>query len=326
VFLYINRGMHTKESCKKLIALNFGNMAKENVFQKVKVSDIDPKLFYQILVSEDLQITESPIAQSVLDYITTNRKSLSDPDIISLFSTIRYPLLSTDLLVKFHDYKPYLPQVWTLTLLQRLYNHQQIPIPDHIKKPLENNNLSISRAKSPGIVPIQFYAHANHSASLNVEHTEDGKCIISKTGGDWWQNVVSVEPLSAGSEYTIYFQIENCGGQYIGIGLGNKDYDLENSFLGQRNDGWCLCTSAGHPWDGHIFNGITTNTVVVYAPPDLVRLGATIGMKVDLIAGTAKFFIGDHQLPNAWTNLKGLPIHVIVSMFLPGSKVIVWSE
>jgi len=137
-------------------------------------------------------------------------------------------------------------------------------------------------------------------------------------------NALSEEPLTSG-KHRIHFRLDNGGGQYVGVGLGGDSYANLEEFLGQKANGWSLCSTAGHPWDGHIFNGITSNTGVPYAPPECVRIEATIVMDVDLDVGTVEFSVGDRPFGVAWRNVVP-PVHVVVSMFMLGSAVTVWRD
>jgi len=290
----------------------------KSLFEKgLSVKLMNADFLNLILTSPDLNISsESVLAQSLLQYVTHNQKELPQKDLQLLFSQIRYNSVSIPLLIQFSKYLPCLPSEYQTVIIFKLYSLEKIPIPISIASP------QFPKRKYLTPEPLTFVPYFRDSLAVVLD--DYNRSVVSKTGGSWWQNIVSDQKI-AGSQ-KIYYKLDSCAGKYVGIGFGSKDYEKEESFLGQRPDGWCLCTSAGFGWDGHIFNGITTNEGQPYAPSELLAPGATVRLDIDLDEGKAKWVIGDRVLPVAWSNFKGKEVHVIVSMYLPGSSVTVWRE
>jgi len=222
-------------------------------------------------------------------------------------------------MVQFYDYLSYLPPEWETFMLMKLANVENLQIPEDIIKSVQKSLYMVKRQNSKENLTFKPY-----HGTLAVKYDDQNRAVVSKTGGGWWQNIVSDQQI-LGVE-RINFKLNSCGDKYVGIGFGVKDYEQDESFLGQRNDGWSLCTASDYEWDGHIFNGITTNTGKPYAPGQLLRPGATITLEIDTIKGVATWIVGEKSLGVAWYNVTRQDLHVIVSMYMPNSSVTVWRD
>jgi hypothetical protein len=319
----INRSEIFRVGSVKFLSKNFEKILP--LFQKgLSIQLVNPELLNLIISSPHLSISsESILGNALLQYLQHNQKELDPKSIHLLLSQIHYHSLPVILLLQYSLYLPHLPSDFQSIILHKLYQLEMILPPASLTSSL-TPTLSQKRKYLESFKPLTFTIYHALNTYLSVNTTDgDNRAIISKTTGEWWQNVVSEQKLEGRQK--IFYKLNSTGGKYVGIGIGSKDYESIESFLGQRTDGWCLCTSAGYNWDGHIFNGITTAVGIPYAPPELLGPGATVELDIDMNEGTAHWVIGNRVLPIAWNNIKG-DVYVIVSMFMPGSCVTVWRE
>jgi len=280
---------------------------------------LPPNLFHRILsCSEIIAPSEQIIAECLLQYLDVN-KTISPDNLNLLLSSIRYYCLPVPTLIQFSIYLSHLPPDYSSVLAIKLSNINNIPLSDSMNALLTTP--LFKRRYSPLLEPLTFTSTKPY---LLYTTDSDDRAVVSKKDGSWWMNIVSDQKIE--SNQKIYYHLNNVGGGYVGLGFGCKSYEAEENFLGQRPDGWCLVTSRGYDWDGNIYNGITSNTGIAYAPPNGLYEGTTIILEINVDDGKAHWIVNDQVLPTAWQNFKGKEIYVIVSMFLPGSNVTVWRE
>eukprot|EP00727_Mastigamoeba_balamuthi_P005812 m51a1_g1850 hypothetical protein (270) ;mRNA; f:594512-595962 len=149
--------------------------------------------------------------------------------------------------------------------------------------------------------------------------------VVEKPKGWWWANCLSKLPMRCGvHKYT--FVLESHGEIegtkcYVGLGVALQEVAKMREFLGQRQNGWSLCTASGmYRFDGNIYHNIAMNEGIVYAVRELVLEGATVEMIVNLVDATLSFVCSGKDLGVAFQGIPS-PVWACVTMFAPGSRV-----